>query len=76
MHILRRLDTDDIDLYEHRVDPDTLIDESARAIGDLIAAGKVRHFGRSEAAPATIRCAHDEQPITALQTEYSLSTAT
>ena len=72
---LRRLDTDYIDLYyQHRVDPDTPIEETAGAVADLIAEGKVRHFGLSEAAPATIRRAHAVQPVTALQTEYSLWT--
>jgi aryl-alcohol dehydrogenase-like predicted oxidoreductase len=72
---LRRLDTDYIDLYyQHRVDPDTPIEETAAAVADLIAEGKVRHFGLSEAAPATIRRAHAVQRVTALQTEYSLWT--
>ena len=72
---LRRLDTDYIDLYyQHRVDPDTPIEETAGAVADLIAEGKVRHFGLSEAAPATIRRAHAVQPVAALQTEYSLWT--
>ncbi|MDX6358715.1 MAG: hypothetical protein QOH37_1769 [Nocardioidaceae bacterium] len=70
---LRRLDSDYIDLYyQHRVDPNTPIEETAGAVADLIAEGKVRHFGLSEAAPATIRRAHAVQPVTALQTEYSL----
>jgi aryl-alcohol dehydrogenase-like predicted oxidoreductase len=72
---LRRLDTDYIDLYyQHRVDPKTPIEETAGAVSDLIAEGKVRHFGLSEAAPATIRRAHAVQPVAALQTEYSLWT--
>src|SRR3954452_17690381 len=72
---LRRLDTDYIDLYyQHRVDPNTPIEETAGAVADLIAEGKVRHFGLSEAAPATIRRAHAVQPVAALQTEYSLWT--
>ena len=72
---LRRLGTNYIDLYyQHRVDPDTPIEETAGAVADLIAEGKVRHFGLSEAAPATIRRAHAVQPVTALQTEYSLWT--
>jgi aryl-alcohol dehydrogenase-like predicted oxidoreductase len=72
---LRRLDTDYIDLYyQHRVDPNTPIEETAEAVADLIAEGKVRHFGLSEAAPATIRRAHAVQPVAALQTEYSLWT--
>src|SRR3954466_3606262 len=72
---LRRLDTDYIDLYyQHRVDPNTPIEETAGAVADLITEGKVRHFGLSEAAPATIRRAHAVQPVTAVQTEYSLWT--
>src|SRR4051795_11400293 len=72
---LRRLDTDYIDLYyQHRVDPNTSTEDTAGAVADLIAEGKVRHFGLSEAAPATIRRAHAVQPVTALQTEYSLWT--
>jgi len=72
---LRRLDTDYIDLYyQHRVDPNTPIEETAGAVADLITEGKVRHFGLSEAAPATIRRAHAVQPVAALQTEYSLWT--
>jgi aryl-alcohol dehydrogenase-like predicted oxidoreductase len=72
---LRRLDTDRIDLYyQHRVDPNTPIEDTAGAVADLVAEGKVRHFGLSEAAPATIRRAHAVQPVTALQTEYSLWT--
>jgi len=70
---LRRLRTDVIDLfYQHRVDPDVPIEDVAGAVRDLIAAGKVRHFGLSEAAPQTIRRAHAVQPVTALQSEYSL----
>jgi aryl-alcohol dehydrogenase-like predicted oxidoreductase len=72
---LRRLGTDHIDLYyQHRVDPSTPIEETAGAVADLVAEGKVRHFGLSEAAPATIRRAHAVHPVTALQTEYSLWT--
>src|SRR4051812_7154538 len=72
---LRRLGTDYIDLYyQHRVDPNTPVEETAGAVADLIAEGKVRHFGLSEAAPATIRRAHAVQPVAALQTEYSLWT--
>jgi aryl-alcohol dehydrogenase-like predicted oxidoreductase len=72
---LQRLGTDHIDLYyQHRVDPNTPIEETAGAVGDLIAEGKVLHFGLSEASPATIRRAHAVQPVTALQTEYSLWT--
>lgn len=70
---LRRLRTDTIDLfYQHRVDPDVPIEEVAGAVGELIQAGKVRHFGMSEAAAATIRRAHAVQPVTAVQSEYSL----
>jgi aryl-alcohol dehydrogenase-like predicted oxidoreductase len=72
---LRRLGTDHIDLYyQHRVDPNTPIEETAGAVADLVAEGKVRHFGLSEAAPATIRRAHAVHPVAALQTEYSLWT--
>jgi aryl-alcohol dehydrogenase-like predicted oxidoreductase len=72
---LKRLGTDHIDLYyQHRVDPHTPIEETAQAVADLIAEGKVLHFGLSEAAPETIRRAHAVQPLTALQTEYSLWT--
>ncbi len=70
---LKRLKTDVIDLfYQHRVDPDVPIEDVAGTVGDLIRAGKVRHFGLSEAAPATIRRAHKVTPVTALQSEYSL----
>ena len=70
---LRRLRTDHIDLfYQHRVDPEVPIEDVAGAVKDLIAAGKVRHFGMSEAAAATVRRAHAVQPVTALQNEYSL----
>ncbi|MEN6525140.1 MAG: aldo/keto reductase [Candidatus Polarisedimenticolia bacterium] len=70
---LKRLRIDAIDLfYQHRVDPDVPIEEVAGAVKDLIAQGKVRHFGLSEAAPKTIRRAHAVQPVTALQSEYSL----
>ncbi|MEU8663165.1 aldo/keto reductase [Actinoplanes philippinensis] len=70
---LRRLRTDRIDLYyQHRVDPDVPIEDVAGTVRDLIAAGKVRHFGMSEAAAATVRRAHAVQPVTALQNEYSL----
>lgn len=70
---LRRLGVDHIDLYyQHRVDPDTPIEETVGAMAELVSAGKVRHLGLSEAAPATIRRAHAVHPITALQTEYSL----
>jgi len=72
---LKRLGTDYIDLYyQHRVDPNTPIEETAAAVADLIAAGKVLHFGLSEASPETIRRAHAIQPVSALQTEYSLWT--
>jgi aryl-alcohol dehydrogenase-like predicted oxidoreductase len=70
---LQRLGVDHIDLYyQHRVDPKTPIEETVGAMADLVAAGKVRHLGLSEAAPKTIRRAHRIHPITALQTEYSL----
>jgi aryl-alcohol dehydrogenase-like predicted oxidoreductase len=70
---LRRLGVDYIDLYyQHRVDPNTPIEETVGAMSDLVNAGKVRFLGLSEAAPATIRRAHAVHPITALQTEYSL----
>jgi len=70
---LQRLGVDHIDLYyQHRVDPDTPIEETVGAMADLVQAGKVRHLGLSEAAPETIRRAHATHPITALQTEYSL----
>ena len=72
---LKRLGTDRIDLYyQHRVDPHTPIEETAQAVADLIAEGKVLYFGLSEASPETIRRAHAVQPVTALQTEYSLWT--
>jgi aryl-alcohol dehydrogenase-like predicted oxidoreductase len=70
---LRRLRTDRIDLYyQHRVDPKVPIEDVAGAIKDLIKAGKVLHFGLSEASAKTIRRAHAVQPVTAVQTEYSL----
>lgn len=70
---LKRLKADTIDLlYQHRVDPNTAIEETAGAVKDLIQAGKVRHFGLSEAGAKTIRRAHAVQPVTALQSEYSL----
>jgi aryl-alcohol dehydrogenase-like predicted oxidoreductase len=72
---LKRLRTDTIDLpYQHRVDPAVPIEDVAGAVKDLIQAGKVRHFGLSEAGAQTIRRAHAVQPITAVQTEYSLWT--
>ena len=70
---LKRLRTDRIDLlYQHRVDPKVPIEEVAGTVGELIRAGKVRHFGLSEAGVAMIRRAHAVQPVTALQSEYSL----
>src|SRR3954449_8014387 len=70
---LRRLGVDVIDLYyQHRVDPNTPIEETVGAMAELVKAGKVRHLGLSEAAPATIRRAAKVHPIAALQTEYSL----
>jgi len=70
---LRRLGTDWIDLlYQHRVDPQVPIEEVAGAVGELVAAGKVRHFGLSEAGARTIRRAHAVHPVAALQSEYSL----
>ncbi|MFD5872217.1 aldo/keto reductase [Streptomyces sp. NPDC060322] len=72
---LSRLRTDTIDLfYQHRVDPDVPIEEVAGAVGELVRAGKVRHFGLSEAGAATIRRAHAVHPVTAVQSEYSLWT--
>ena len=72
---LRRLGTDHIDLYyQHRVDPNTPIEDTAGAVADLVAEGKVLHFGLSEASAQTIRRAHAVQPVSALQTEYSLWT--
>jgi aryl-alcohol dehydrogenase-like predicted oxidoreductase len=70
---LKRLRTDRIDLfYQHRVDPSVPIEDVAGAVRELIQEGKVKHFGLSEAAAATIRRAHAVQPVTALQSEYSL----
>jgi aryl-alcohol dehydrogenase-like predicted oxidoreductase len=70
---LKRLGTDVIDLlYQHRVDPNVSIEDVAGAVKDLIAEGKVKHFGLSEAGVRTIRRAHAVQPITTLQSEYSL----
>lgn len=72
---LKRLNTDVIDLlYQHRVDPEVPIEEVAGAVRDLIQAGKVKHFGLSEAGANTIRRAHAVQPVTAVQSEYSLWT--
>jgi aryl-alcohol dehydrogenase-like predicted oxidoreductase len=70
---LKRLRTDRIDLfYQHRVDPEVPIEDVAGAVKDLIGAGKVKHFGLSEAGAKTIRRAHAVQPVAALQSEYSL----
>ena len=70
---LKRLGVDVIDLYyQHRVDPNTPIEDTVGAMAELVKQGKVRHLGLSEAAPATIERAHKVHPITALQTEYSL----
>jgi aryl-alcohol dehydrogenase-like predicted oxidoreductase len=70
---LKRLRTDRVDLYyQHRVDPEVPIEDVAGAIKDLIKTGKVLHFGLSEASAKTIRRAHAVQPVTAVQTEYSL----
>jgi aryl-alcohol dehydrogenase-like predicted oxidoreductase len=70
---LKRLRVDSIDLfYQHRVDPDVPIEDVAGAVKDLIREGKVKHFGLSEAGVQTIRRAHGVQPVTALQSEYSL----
>ncbi len=70
---LSRLGVDHIDLYyQHRIDPNTPIEETVGAMAELVKEGKVRFLGLSEAAPATLRRAHAEHPITALQTEYSL----
>jgi aryl-alcohol dehydrogenase-like predicted oxidoreductase len=72
---LKRLGTDRIDLYyQHRVDPNTPIEDTVGALAELVSEGKVLHIGLSEAAPATIRRAHAAHPIAALQTEYSLWT--
>jgi aryl-alcohol dehydrogenase-like predicted oxidoreductase len=70
---LQRLGVDAVDLlYQHRVDPEVAIEDVAGAVRDLIGSGKVKHFGLSEAGPQTIRRAHAVQPVTALQSEYSL----
>ena len=70
---LRHLRTDHIDvLYQHRVDPDVPIEDVAGAVGELVAAGKVRYFGLSEAGPKTIRRPHAVHPVSVLQTEYSI----
>ncbi|OXM66829.1 aldo/keto reductase [Amycolatopsis vastitatis] len=72
---LRRLGVDHIDLYyQHRVDPDTPIEETWGALAELVAAGKIRYAGISEASAATIRAAHAVHPVTALQSEWSLWT--
>jgi aryl-alcohol dehydrogenase-like predicted oxidoreductase len=72
---LRRLGTDHVDLYyQHRIDPDTPIEETVGALAELVREGKVRHIGLSEASPETIRAAHAVHPIAAVQTEYSLFT--
>src|SRR5579859_648277 len=72
---LKRLKTDVIDLlYQHRVDPEVPIEDVAGAVKDLIQAGKVKHFGLSEAGVSTIRRAHAVQPLTAVQSEYSIWT--
>jgi aryl-alcohol dehydrogenase-like predicted oxidoreductase len=72
---LQRLGTDHVDLYyQHRMDPQTPIEETVGALAELVQEGKIRHIGLSEAAPETLRRAHAVHPITALQTEYSLWT--
>ena len=72
---LKRLRTDVIDLfYQHRVDPDVPIEDVADTVGELVAEGKVKHFGLSEASATTIRAAHAVHPVTAVQSEYSLWT--
>ncbi|MGP3962307.1 aldo/keto reductase [Nonomuraea sp. 3N208] len=72
---LKRLGTDHIDLYyQHRVDPNTPIEETVGALAELVQQGKVRHIGLSEAGPETIRRAHAVHPVTAVQSEYSLWT--
>ncbi len=72
---LRRLDTDHIDLYyQHRVDPNTPIEDTVGALAELVTEGKIRHIGLSEAGANTIRRAHAVHPVTALQSEYSLWT--
>ncbi|HRP34169.1 MAG TPA: aldo/keto reductase [Agriterribacter sp.] len=74
-YMLKRLQTDCIDLlYQHRVDPNVPIEDVAGAMADLIKAGKIRHYGLSEAGAATIRRAHAEHPVTAIQNEYSFWT--
>jgi aryl-alcohol dehydrogenase-like predicted oxidoreductase len=72
---LKRLGTDHVDLYyQHRIDPDTPIEETVGALAKLVTEGKVRYIGLSEAAPDTIRAAHAVHPVAAVQTEYSLFT--
>jgi aryl-alcohol dehydrogenase-like predicted oxidoreductase len=72
---LKRLKTDRVDLYyQHRMDPDTPIEDTVGALAELVREGKIRHIGLSEAAPDTIRRAHAVHPIAAVQTEYSLFT--
>jgi aryl-alcohol dehydrogenase-like predicted oxidoreductase len=72
---LKRLKTDRVDLYyQHRMDPDTPIEDTVGALAELVQEGKIRHIGLSEAAPETIRRAHAVHPIAAVQTEYSLFT--
>jgi len=72
---LKRLGTDHIDLYyQHRMDPNVPVEDTVGALAELVQAGKIRHIGLSEAAPATIRRAHAVHPITAVQSEYSLWT--
>jgi aryl-alcohol dehydrogenase-like predicted oxidoreductase len=72
---LRRLGTDHVDLYyQHRIDPDTPIEETVGALAELVSEGKVRYIGLSEASPETIRAAHAVHPIAAVQSEYSLFT--
>lgn len=74
-YMLKRLQTDHIDLlYQHRVDPEVPIEDVAGTMADLIKAGKIRHYGLSEAGAATIRRAHKEHPVTAIQNEYSFWT--
>lgn len=74
-HMLKRLQSDYIDLlYQHRVDPEVPIEDVAGTMGDLIKTGKIRHYGLSEAGAATIRRAHKEYPVTAIQNEYSFWT--
>jgi aryl-alcohol dehydrogenase-like predicted oxidoreductase len=70
---LQRLGVDHVDLYyQHRIDPDTPIEETAGALAELVQEGKIRHYGLSEAGPETIRRAHAVHPVTAVQSEYSL----